>query len=933
MADPLIADVSGLQISNNTFSASPPGSLLVARNIVIPQKGVAEPRRGQNRAYRTPSASEIAFAMTEFRGLLVLSSAASKLSTSYTLGFAGNPTVEFSGGPYNPVDNDGSSIAYGRMKFGFGGSYLYFCTTTGPKALETTSSQPRAAGLLPMPDCFARMLSASAGVGWLSYGSSAAYRTLLRRPTSDGVSLLSPPSGRSIVTNRLVAESGSMVRSGSALVTVTFPGSINPGLSVSDTFDLTPGEANFPAGTYTVFAITGNVMIYSDAGLNVSNTDAQDFDTGPRPVAIAVNLSEDATTSTPARIYRSLATSSSTTEPSDELFLIAEVQPDATAITNGSFSYDDFTPEFVLSDQLYTNPQTGDGATQANFAPPLYRDLAYWGDRMWYANTTGAQTMRLQMLGVGSPDGIQNNDTITVALPDLADSVTITFKNTPAGTGDSFIVSNGAPSYNIQQTAQFFARALSFAMNASDLPVRAYYASAQDEAPGRLLLQRIDNIDEPFRVTVSRPETWVPALSVAAPIDSVAERVPNGLNYSKLGQSESVPAVNFTAVGSKNYAIARILGLQQALLVFKEGDGIYSVTGQAPFQVQQISTANIIAPDCCALFADAAWVYTDQGILRVSDSGGATVVSRAIETELNELRAMHLAETYAYGFAVPYEVERRIMFFVPFDTDESGRPELMAWAYNNATQSWSGPLYESNVFSGVVSPSLAQLYLGEYDYSSSTGRATLERKTQTVLDYADANTTHTISAVNVGGNPLIIQLSSVADVSAGDGVTQSTFATKIRSLRPDLGGGCIEIYESIPWSVSSCSIYRHYDVEVQFQPAGSPTTRKTLTRLTWLFKPGWFSNLAGNSLVMTDQIQANEEISTPFAGFGLTPFGQGPFGNPTPLAVDVNPIGPLWTNASQFFPGFELSEAWCKFRLQGFSPLLESAIAPVGRGR
>ncbi len=114
---------------------------------------------------------------------------------------------------------------------------------------------------------------------------------------------------------------------------------------------------------------------------------------------------------------------------------------------------------------------------------------------------------------------------------------------------------------------------------------------------------------------------------------------------------------------------------------------------------------------------------------------------------------------------------------------------------------------------------------------------------------------------------------------------------------------------------------------------GSPSSRKTLTRLAWVFKPEWFETYTGLSTVQTDQIQAELEIETPFVGFGLSSFGTAPFGDPTPLVVDVNPIDAKWTNAAEFFPGFKFHEVWPKFKLQGFVPLLETQGAPAGRGK
>lgn len=944
MADnQVLSECAGLQVSNNTFSASPPGSLLRADNLMIVQKGVGQPRNGQNRAYLMPTPQKIPWAMTEFQGSLLVNYAIDKFDDEYGLGIAGSPTIGFTSfdGFFNPVDFDGANESYGRMKFGFADRYLYFCSTTGPKALETLAGQPRSAGLLRMPDVYPSMTSPLGTPGFLPYGSSVAYRSVLRLPTDSGVSLLSPPSGRGIITNRLLAGIGAMVRTGGNLVTVTFPGTLNPGIDIGDTFVLTPGEANFAAGTYTVTGATNNVITYTSVGANVSNTVAQDLNIGPRDTALLITLSADATVTTPIRVYRSLATSSGNTDPSDEMFLVDEFFPTPTQIANHFILYDDTTPESVLADPLYTNPQTGEGAAQANFAPPLYRDLAYFQNRMWFANTTARHAMNVQMLGVGSPNGVQNNDTFTINVPSST-TYAFTFKTASGASDEPQIVSNGTPSFNIQQTAQNLVLSVNAIMAFNDEPVRAYYVSDQDGSPGRVYLERIDfapsAFTEGFGITVSRPESWTPALDSVTDTFSTAEHIPNGLSYTKLSQAEAVPSTNYTRVGSSNYAIARVLALQQALLVCKQGDGIYAVTGQFPFQVQQISTANIIAIDAAAVFADSAWVYTDQGILRVSDSGGAVVVSRPIETELNYFRDLMPEGTRDYAFVVPYEVERRIMFFVPTDfrvgVSDGDRYVLTAYCYCNATDSWTHYTYAA--FSGVVSPSLSKLYLGTYDYPWATSRVTLERKGNGHLDTADANwdSTVTSSTLDTAGNR-VLRLSSGSDVEAGDGITQGSFRTKIKALRPDLGSRWVELYENLPFGTApgACVLYKHFDVTVQFQPTGHPTARKTLTRISFSFKPEHFECLGGKTLMLTDQIQANVEIDTPSRGFGLNPFGQGPFGDPTPLVVDVNPLDAKWTNAAQFFPGFKLSEVWVRFRLQGYTASVATQDAPAGRGR
>lgn len=954
MADTPIIGPAGLQLSNNDFNASPPGSLRVADNIVISQKGVAEPRNGQDKASTLVGANAqlLAWALTEFQGDVIASCADVSNAVNYGLGpVAGGTITGFSsfGGVFNPVDADGSRNDV-RLRFAQAAQFLHFCTTDGPKALEDIAGQPRVAGLPRMPDPDVSVIASAQA--WMPYNSSVAYRVVLVRPTSTGVSLIGPPSNRIIATNRLLIAAGGLVRTGGNSVTATRLVSAPTvegfqGVAATTTFVLAPGEADFPAagptaGKYVVGSLAGptlNQIIFPSAGANVPSTLAQDLDSGPKSVEIVAPLPAAAAIGDSVRVYRSVATSLSTVQPSDDLYLCAEVFLDATAIANGFIDIDDNTPQSVISNPLYTNPTTGQGADQINFQPPIYRDVTNWDGQTWYLNTTGQHSLRMEMLGIGAPDGIQEDDTITIT--DAAGSTTFTFEAAPTGPNDMLLVSDGLPSYNIRGTSNYLTEFS--APITSPLGYVIYQNSGVNDFPGKLLIERTDH-GGPFTVVVSRPASWAPAFGPSGVV-STNNRQPNGLSNSKPAQPEAVPAVNFRNVGSKSYNGDRILGLRNALLIFKEGDGIWSLTGSAPYNLQQISTANIIAPSCCAVFADSAWVYTDQGILRISDTGGAQVVSRPIETELNRLAALFPQDTFDYAFAVPYETERRIMFYVPVGTqaDRVGIA-IEAWCYSLATNAWTR--FNAQATSGLVTTA-HRLWLGQYSNITAAGILSEERKGNTpdYLDKSDELWSNTITATSVNGNPLLIKLGTTGSldgrvvVGRGFGIGQGLFLSKIAAHRTDISADCYEVSEVVPWNVAACYMWTPYRVEIQFLPTGEPTTRKTLTRLSTFYKPGSnnrgteaFSNYFGVTTIFTDQIQAEAEIPTPFLGFGLTPFGQGPFGNPSPMVVDTNPIGPQWTNAAQFYPGFVLDEVWVGFKLQGVALHLATATGPVGRG-
>lgn len=960
MAEPVIQDVAGLQLSNNTFSASPPGSQGIADNIVISQKGIGQPRNGQAWAGAFIDTTQLPYQLTEFQQTVMCSSAPSKTSTAYNLSSlpgGGGSVSPYSGGPYNPVDDNGSNASYARMKFCQAAQFLYFCTQNyGPMALEAIGGTPRKAGLPRMPDFVGNtpFIPTNPGNGWLPYNSSVAYRTVLKRATSTGVPLLSPPSNRTTVTNRNLVPAQAITRSGTT-VTAVFNASNPLGstpLPVGSQFLLSPGEANFPAGAYTVTGsvLSGGIvtMTWSQGSGAATSTLIQDLspsisgNAAPLGVSPEIFLPDAAKAGDFVQIYRSSPTSISTTTPSDEMFQTGEVQLASADIAAGHIIFNDYTPLGVPNNPLYTNPQTGQGATAINFAPPQYRDVANFDSQVWYLNSTSQHSFSMEMLGVGAVNGVQNGDTLTIS--DIAAggsvNVTLTFA-TAAAPGQMLITTNGNASYNIQWTTNYLTEVS--AVNLAGTGIRLYQNSGPNDLPGKILIQRSD-FGPQFTVQVSRPGSWSPGFGTS-PLASDNNRQPNGLWNSKLAQPESVPLVNFQTVGSKSYFGDRLLGLRNGLIICKEGDGIWALTGSGGnYTLQQISNANIIAPDCAAVFSDYAWVYTDQGILRVSATGGVSVVSRPIETVLNALASMFPTSTYSDSFCVPYETERRIMFYVPVSGTDGASPTMQAFCYSAATNAWTK--FNAVAMSGIVTAE-HYLWLGIFDTLFKQPRLTQERKTQTYLDYADGQFAMDVIAYPFNGDPTLIQLNDsagstvlvVGSIAKGFGLTQfngaTTWATKIAAVRSDLGPGVFQLSEIIPWTtgVRAIQVYQPYQVELQWLPQGSPAVRQVLTRLAEFFKPGSFSNYYGLTTLQTDQIQSELQIPTPFLGFGLTQFGNSPFGNPTPQVVDVNPIDSKWVNAAQYSIGFLLNEVWPQLKIQGVYAQIDRALAPVGRGQ
>lgn len=956
MSNKTVLQIKGLQDSNNLFTSSPPGSLFIASNMVISQANVLQPRQGQAEyGHFNADPFNVPYALTDYRGIIYANVANSgKYSDTYTLGyFPSAGDFQDFGASYPPVDV--LLPTANRMKFTQSDGFVYFCANQGPYCIEDPAVGPRVAGLARMPDCDAEAYSHSnsAPGNVLPYNSSIAYQTVLKSITSTGVPQLSPPSARSIAVSRYSVPIGSMARVSNVVTAhVVLPiQSAGVGIAIGDTFTLSPGEANFAAATYTVTGVSYSAGVqtitWASTAANATSTVTQELNVGPRNVVVQANLPSTAKAGQIIQIYRSRPTALSTVDPLADTYLCGEVALGASEITAGFVVYIDTTPDSVINVPLYTNPSDGDGqgAAGGNFAPPIYRDSTVWNGQVFYANTTDQQQLRLEILGVGPAAGIQDGDTITITDLGTSAQTVLTFKNSPTGTHQVPITSAGLPDYNIQQTGLALTRIAPHALALDGNAGIGIYTNSGDNVDGgglqgKILLERTDHGAQ-FCVQVSRVGSWTPAFTAPGTrVNSDDARVPNGVEYSKLQEAEAVPAANFFTVGSRNYRITRIIGLTTGLLVFKDGEGIFSVTGSpGNFNTLQISTANCIAPDTVGVYQNSAWAYTDQGIGRLTPtSADISIVSRPIEVQLNQLYQANPLLTEQYSFAVAYEVERRIMFYVPVDLDADGVPLLEAYAYSEATQSWTR--FNAQAYSGVVG-SDRHLYLGIQDGlvgqpGGPQGRVTQERKTGTYFDYADITHGSTITAVTINpdGGPDIIELQDIF-AKRGDGILQGQWYTTIVAHRTDLGVNYYEVAEQIPWTLSSVSIVDAYPMECQFLPT-NPVDAQVLTESAMVFQPNSFSNLFGRVTLFTDQMQTVLEIPTPSIGYGGQAFGDFTWGDPCPMVVNTTFQGVKaapWAKAAQHWFGFRMNEVWVAFKLQGVQMSYQTQTAPVGRGK
>lgn len=121
------------------------------------------------------------------------------------------------------------------------------------------------------------------------------------------------------------------------------------------------------------------------------------------------------------RLYRTAVIQTSTgvtledIDPGDEMNLVIEEFPTAAELVTREITVTDITPEAFRQGGalLYTNPVSGEGILQSNFAPPLAKDIALFQSSVFYANTQTKQSFNLALLSVSALISGTSSITIT----------------------------------------------------------------------------------------------------------------------------------------------------------------------------------------------------------------------------------------------------------------------------------------------------------------------------------------------------------------------------------------------------------------------------------------------------------------------------------------------------------------------------------------
>lgn len=202
----------------------------------------------------------------------------------------------------------------------------------------------------------------------------------------------------------------------------------------------------------------------------------------------------------------------------------------------------------------------------------------------------------------------------------------------------------------------------------------------------------------------------------------------NRFYYSKYGEPEHVPALNYIDIGAADDTIRRIVPLRDSLFIFMEKGGLYRLSGEAPFFVDRFDeTVRLLGDENLAVLDNKILALTHKGVVAISESGVGQAASYPIETALLDLQASSLSAVKSYGFAVAYESARKFALWLPDSADDTNATQ--AYVFHLDTGTWTR--WTKSGYFGLVHPTEDLLYLSRGTTISK------ERKSRSNTDYQD----------------------------------------------------------------------------------------------------------------------------------------------------------------------------------------------------
>jgi hypothetical protein len=684
---------------------------------------------------------------------------------------------------YNNVLEPESGI---KIKYVEANKNLYFTTSEGVKKIDTYNATVIDSGAPKALDISLELFDAP---GFFEQEGQVGYRVVWGYKDFNENLVLGAASSRAFIANSAVSlfiadfnnllqmldDNGNVQTNYEALWALPVDASITEistnivGLTTK--LDADPGvtDTNYTSGLPTNPVTTileaqadfDYIVDKLNADVGVDQSDFQNATT-TQQVKLTITIPKGVTQNYFYQIYRTSESAALDVQPDENYQLVYESNPTIEQIEQGVLTVVDITPNEFRGAALYQNPgQEGDA--QANEQPPFALDLSLYSNMLFYANTKTKQTLEFDLVGLDPLSaGVTGS---SLVIDNGIDSFTVTFSSTTEDATNGVALLDLDPTKSVSQRVDSTARSIVRTINRflDNSFLSAYYTSIPTGVPGKILLESVTVSLPEFTLTAQNSTMVVDGNTVSAyspelisPEASDNEVKPNRVYYSKLQEPEAVPLLNFFNIGGGDNVIYRIQSLRDGLFIFSD-EGIFKIVGDTPESLslsQFDNTAIIKAPESLAKGNNQIFLFTDQGICTVSDSG-VNIISRYIEDKLLKLLDPSYTNFQSSTFGVFYQVDRKYVIFTVTNTEDSVATQ--AFTYNVLTGSWvRWPISKT---CGIVNTFDQRLYFGASDINFLEQ----ERKDFSYRDHADrqydriiTEVSQIIKSISVG-SPVLVE--------------------------------------------------------------------------------------------------------------------------------------------------------------------------------
>lgn len=385
-----ITQFKGLNLQQNSFQDTAQGFLEIAENIIFAQDDIIQKRNGYATFLSSPPANPVD--IIDYKNKLILTSinSISRIDQTNSGDFSSLTTLS------------GQTFTISLPRSAQAGGNLFIPSNNFIVKLEDTTSSLLKAGISKAPDLLYLPLGSGSSyavtTGIHAPDTQIGYRVLFGRKDVNQNLILGAPSEFTQTANLLITATSISISTFD--VTVTYN---SHGLVTNDfvTIKNANGTIPVPDGEYVVTAYTTNTFTISTAAVLTSSPNSTALKFGKRiQPQLEFTIPEDV--NSPAflyRVYRSNASINNDVEPDEStLQLIYEANVTSAQLATGYINYTDTVDDLFKSAYLYTNPNTGEGETEANFPPPVGLDIALFKNHLFIANTTSNYTFNISLI-------------------------------------------------------------------------------------------------------------------------------------------------------------------------------------------------------------------------------------------------------------------------------------------------------------------------------------------------------------------------------------------------------------------------------------------------------------------------------------------------------------------------------------------------------